>query len=117
MSIPAIIIRDEDVMKESKKLTGKHVRMLRGLGHHLSPKVMIGRHGLTDHVIASAEAVLRTDELIKVKIGSGSEVDRKEAAAVIAERTRADIVQILGKTILLYRENRDLKADKKIQLP
>jgi len=104
-------------MKWSEKLTGKQVRVLRGLGHHLSPKVMIGRQGITDHIIASAEAVLVTDELIKIKIVSNSEVDRQQAAAVIAERTKSSIVQVLGKTILLYRENRDKKAEKKIQLP
>jgi RNA-binding protein len=104
-------------MKWSEKLTGKQVRVLRGLGHHLSPKVMIGRQGITDHIIASAEAVLVTDELIKIKIVSNSEVDRQQAAAVIAERTKSSIVQVLGKTILLYRENRDKKAEKRIQLP
>lgn len=104
-------------MKWSEKLTGKQVRVLRGLGHHLSPKVMIGRQGITDHLIASAEAVLVTDELIKIKITGNSEVDRQRAAEVIAERTKSSIVQVLGKTILLYRENRDKKSEKKIQLP
>jgi RNA-binding protein len=104
-------------MKLSEKLSGKQVRVLRGLGHHLSPKVMIGRQGITDHLIASAEAVLVTDELIKIKITGNSEVDRQRAAEVIAERTKSSIVQVLGKTILLYRENRDKKSEKKIQLP
>jgi len=104
-------------MKWSENLTGKQVRVLRGLGHHLSPKVMIGRQGITDHIIASAEAVLVTDELIKIKIVSNSEVDRQQAAVVIAEGTKSSIVQVLGKTILLYRENKDKKAAKKVQLP
>jgi RNA-binding protein len=104
-------------MKWPENLTGKQVRVLRGLGHHLSPKVMIGRQGITDQIIASAEAVLVTDELIKIKIASSSEVDRQQAAVVIAERTKSSIVQVLGKTILLYRENKEKKAAKKIQLP
>ena len=104
-------------MKWSTNLTGKQVRVLRGLGHHLSPKVMIGRQGITDHIIASAEAVLVVDELIKIKLSSNSEVDRQQAAVVIAERTKSSIVQVLGKTILLYRENKEKKAAKKIQLP
>ena len=101
----------------SEQLTGKQLRFLRGLGHHLSAKVIIGRQGITDHLIASVEAMLIADELIKMKIGSTGEVDRQQAAAIIAERTGACIVQVLGKTILLYRENRNKKAAKKIHLP
>ena len=104
-------------MKWASNLTGKQVRVLRGLGHHLSPKVMIGRQGITDNIIASAEAVLVIDELIKIKLSGNCEIDRQQAAVVIAERTKSSIVQVLGKTILLYRENKDKKVAKKIQLP
>jgi RNA-binding protein len=104
-------------MKWASNLTGKQVRVLRGLGHHLSPKVMIGRQGITDNIIASAEAVLVIDELIKIKLSGNCEIDRQQAAVVIAERTKSSIVQVLGKTILLYRENKEKKAAKKIQLP
>jgi len=100
-----------------EQFTGKQLRFLRGLGHHLSATVIIGRQGITDHLIASVEAMLIADELIKIKIGSTGEVDRQQAASIIAERTGACIVQVLGKTILLYRESRDKKAARKIQLP
>jgi RNA-binding protein len=102
---------------DSATLTGKQLRFLRGLGHHLAAKVVIGRQGITEPLLASVEAVLSADELIKVKISSTSEVDRQQAAAIVAERTGALIVQVLGKTFLLYRENRDKKAGPKIQLP
>jgi len=98
-------------------LTGKQLRFLRGLGHHLSAKVIVGRQGITDHLIASVEAMLIADELIKMKIGGTGDVDRQQTAAMVAERTGACIVQVLGKTILLYRENRDKTAAKKIHLP
>ncbi len=103
--------------KKIKKLTSKQVRYLRGLGHHLTPKVMIGKEGITDSLLSSLEAVLLTYELIKIKIQSGSEVGRQEVAEILSKMTGALIVQILGKTILLYRENEKLKSDKKIQLP
>ena len=103
--------------KTSLKLTAKQVRYLRGLGHHESPKVLIGHEGITDKLLDSLKAVLVANELVKIKILSNSGVDRQEAAQIIAEKTQANVIQILGKTILIYRENKDRKPDKKIKLP
>lgn len=97
----------------SKPLTGKQVRFLRGLGHHLNPVVMIGRGELSDAVLRSTEAALNAHELIKVKLQEGCNLDRREVAADLAVRTGAQVAQILGKTFLLYRE----AEEKKISLP
>ena len=103
--------------QEHKKLTNKQVRYLKGLGHHLKPLVMLGREGITDNVIKAAEAVLKAHELVKVKIGNGCTLERKEAADAMAERTGSEVVQILGKTFLVYRENPDRNDDNRIRLP
>lgn len=95
------------------QLTGKQVRYLRGLGHHLSPVVMIGKGELGESVIASVEEALSTHELIKVKIQEGCEMDRREVAQILAEQTGAAVAQILGKTILLFRTS----DQQKIELP
>jgi len=100
-----------------KKLTGKQTRHLRALGHHLQPLVMVGNQGITEKLLASLDANLLAHELIKVKIQQGTELDRHEVAALLAERTNAAVAQILGKTILLYRENKDKPADKRISFP
>jgi RNA-binding protein len=105
------------VKKTPVKLTAKQVRYLRGLGHHLSPKVLIGHEGITEKLLASLQAVLVANELVKIKILSNSGVDRQDAAQIIAGTTHAHVIQVLGKTILIYRENKDRKPDKKIQLP
>lgn len=97
----------------SKPLTGKQVRFLRGLGHHLNPVVMIGRGALSDAVLRTTEEALNDHELIKVKLQEGCELDRREVAAELAARTGAQVAQILGKTFLLYRE----AEEKKIELP
>ena len=102
---------------EHKKLTGRQLRYLRGLGHHLKPLVMLGREGITDNVIKAAEAVLNAHELVKVKIGNGCTLERKEAADATAVRTRSEVIQILGKTFLVYRENPDRNDDNRIRLP
>lgn len=98
-------------------LKGKAARHLRGLGHHLDPTVMIGREGITENLVKSAEAVLLFHELIKVKIQENCPLGKEEAAEALARKTKSKIAQIIGRTFLLYRENREKPEDKKIQLP
>ena len=86
------------------KLTGKQVRFLRGLGHHLQPVIMIGKEELSSKVEQASNEALETHELIKVKLQEGCMLDRKEVASQLAEFTASQVVQILGKTILLYRQ-------------
>ena len=90
-------------------LTGKQARYLRGLGHHLQPVVMIGREELSDAVLASIEEALTAHELIKVKLQEGCLLDRREAAVLLAERTGSAVAQVLGKTILHYRQGEKAK--------
>ena len=103
--------------QQHKKLTGKQTRYLRGLGHHLKPLVILGRDGITDNVISAANAVVGAHELVKVKIGNGCPLERQEAAAAIADRTGSEVVQILGKTVLIFRANPERHAEDRIELP
>ncbi len=106
---------NNDTIQEN--LTGKQVRFLRGLGHHLSPKVTIGREGITPALVAATRAVLIRHELIKVKVGGNCELERKAAAELLAEKSNAALVQVLGRTFLLYRANPDREKDARIMLP
>lgn len=96
-----------------QQLTGKQVRFLRGLGHHLQPVVMIGKEALSGAVLASLEEALAVHELIKVRLQEGCMLDRREAATALAEKTGSAVAQVLGKTILLYRRG----EKPKINLP
>ncbi len=98
-------------------LTGKQKKYLRGLAHHLEPVVYIGREGLSETVIQSVLDTLKTRELIKVKMGQNCAVPKKEAAAQLAEVTQTALVQLIGKTIILFQPNKDLKSDERIALP
>jgi RNA-binding protein len=89
------------------ELTGKQRRHLRALGHHLDPVVQVGQDGVSDAVVGQADAQLDAHELIKVKIGEGSPQDRHEAADMLAARTQAQVAQVLGRTVLLYRPRKD----------
>lgn len=86
-------------------LTGKATRYLRGLGHDLSPIVQIGKEGLTDGLIAATSRALLDHELIKVRVGGEAPDDRMTSAEQLASRTGADLVQILGRTCLLYKRH------------
>ena len=105
------------IKQEDRQLTGKQVRYLKGLGHHLKPLIMIGREGLSENVITAANAVLTAHELIKVKVGNGCLMDRREAADIAAGKTGSEIVQVLGKTFLLFRANPDRNDELRITLP
>ena len=94
-----------------QQLTGKQVRFLRGLGHHLQPVVMIGKEAISETLLASLEEALAAHELIKVKLQEGCPLDRREAATLLAEKTGAAVAQVLGKTILLYRRGEKPKLN------
>lgn len=94
-------------------LSGKQNRYLRAMGHHLKPVVLIGKEGLTKVVLDKIMIELNCHELIKVKIGKG-ELSRKEVVRLLADQTGASVVQLLGKTILLYAPR---SSDPTIQLP
>ncbi|MBW2328357.1 MAG: ribosome assembly RNA-binding protein YhbY [Deltaproteobacteria bacterium] len=98
-------------------LKSKHKQFLRGLGHHLNAVVYVGREGISDTLINSVMDGLKTRELIKIKLGQNCEVPKKEAADRLAELTGAALVQLLGKTVLLYLPNKDLKPGQRISLP
>lgn len=83
-------------------LTGKQKRFLRGLGHKLKSVVQIGKHGVTDAVLAQVEANLLAHELIKIKVLEGGP-ERDACADAICQATGAVLAQGLGRTLLLYR--------------
>jgi len=98
-------------------LSGKQKKYLRSLGHHLTQSVLVGRDGISENVIISCGQGLAAHELIKIKLGQNCPVEKKEAARELAEKTGAHLVQLIGRTVLLYRPNREIPRDKAIQLP
>ncbi|RMH42034.1 MAG: ribosome assembly RNA-binding protein YhbY [Deltaproteobacteria bacterium] len=84
-------------------LTGKQRRFLRARGHGLAAVVLVGKEGLTGALVAAVDRALLDHELVKVRIGTNAMVDRHDAAAELAERTGAEVAQVLGNTVLLYR--------------
>lgn len=81
------------------------LRRLRRIAHHLNPVVSIGDAGLTDAVATETERALHDHELIKVRIHSESREERKAFGAELAERCNAQIIQSIGKVVILYKDN------------
>ena len=90
-------------------ISSKQRAVLRGEAHHLTATVHVGQHGLTDALRQSVDDALRTHELVKIQFTKNAAVTAKEAANDLAKVLTADVVQVIGHTATLYRENPELK--------
>lgn len=86
-------------------LSGNQKRHLRALGHHLDPVVQIGKHGITEALVAQLAEAIAHHELIKVKLLPECPVDRNDAGGELAKALGAELAQTLGRTLLLFKRN------------
>ena len=93
-------------------LSSKERAALRAEAHHLTAIVHVGHHGLTDALRQTLDDALRTHELVKVALTRSTDISAKDAAHQLAEQLGADVVQTIGRTCTLYRENPDLERKK-----
>ncbi len=94
-------------------LSNKQKQHLKGLAHHLNPVVLMGANGLTEAVLAEIEIALNYHELIKVKVVSEDRETKLLIVDAIVRETGAEKVQVIGKTLVLYRPS----EQRKIKLP
>ena len=80
---------------------------LKAQAHHLKPVVMLGNKGLTPAVIEETNIALLAHELIKVKINGAEKMDRQAIAIEMCETLRASLIQLIGNTAIIYRENEE----------
>ncbi len=95
-------------------MTSKQRSYLKGLAMNLEPLFQIGKSSVTPENIEAIAEVFNTHELVKVAVLKNCIDDPKEIATVIAERTHAQVVQVIGKKIVLYKP---FKQNPKIILP
>ena len=95
-------------------MTSKQRAYLKSLAMKITPILQIGKSSVTPELISAVDEALDARELIKMHILKNCFDDPKEIAQVIAERTRSEVVQVIGKKVVLYRESKD---NKKIELP
>ena len=92
-------------------MKGRDRAALRGEAHHLTALVHVGKEGITPTLVGALDDVLRTRELVKVQLIKSAELSPKDAARELAAATGAEVVQVIGRTTTLYRENPDLPHD------
>lgn len=107
----------ENSQDEAIILTGKQKKFLKGLAHSLPALVQVGKEGISQPLIDSVAIELERRELLKVKLGKNSGVDKGEGATQLAQATDSCMVQLIGKTIVLYKPNPEKKKEERIKLP
>jgi RNA-binding protein len=92
-------------------LSSKERAALRAAAHHLPAAVHVGHHGLTDTLRQTVDDALRTRELVKIQLTKSADVSVKDAANDLARTLNAEVVQVIGKTATLFRENPELHRE------
>lgn len=95
-------------------MTSKQRSYLKGLAMNIEPVFQIGKSSVTPENVEAISEVFNTHELIKIAVLKNCIDDPKEIANVVAERTHSQVVQVIGKKIVLYKP---FKQDPKIILP
>ena len=85
-------------------LTNERKKHFRALGHNLKPVVTVAGKGVTEGVLTETDRALEDHELIKIKIAIADRDARQQAIAELCKSCRAQLVQEIGKTALLFRE-------------
>ncbi|WP_346663549.1 ribosome assembly RNA-binding protein YhbY [uncultured Merdimonas sp.] len=96
-------------------MTTKQRAYLKSLAMTMDPIFQIGKNSMTPELTQAVKEALDARELIKLSVLKNCADDPRELAAMMAERTHAQVVQVIGKKIVLYKEGKD--KNKKIQLP
>lgn len=96
-------------------MTSKQRAYLKSIAMTTEPIFQLGKGGVTPENTAAVDEALAARELIKISVLQNCFDDPKEMANLLAERTHSQVVQVIGKKIVLYREGKNEK--KKIILP
>ena len=97
-------------------LTSKQRALLRGIASTYETIFQVGKGGISENLIQQVEDALRKRELIKLRVLDNSEYSAREAAEEIAEKTKSDVVQVIGSKFVLFKRNpKDPVIDIKIK--
>lgn len=96
-------------------MTTKQRAYLKSLAMTMDPIFQIGKNSMTPELTNAVDEALAARELIKISVLKNCMDDPRMLAEMVAERTHSQVVQVIGKKIVLYREGKD--KNKKIQLP
>lgn len=95
-------------------MTSKQRAYLKGLAMNINPIFQVGKSSLTPELTTAIGEAFNNKELIKIAVLKNCFDDPNEIAEMIAQRTRSQVVQVIGKKIVLYKPD---KKNPKIELP
>jgi len=95
-------------------MTGKQRRYLRAIAHSIKPLVNLGKRGLSRETKFEIKSQLFDHELIKLKILDTCPLSKKECTEELSCDNNIEVVQVIGKILLLYSQNPE---DPKIKIP
>lgn len=88
-------------------MNSKQREFLRKKAHNLEALVRVGKEGYTENLGKSILDAIKSRELIKVKLLQNVEMEKQKLGKIIEEKTESEIVGIIGKTIILYKPNKE----------
>ena len=88
-------------------LTSNEKRQLKAIASTLDTKYQIGKNEISDTVIAMLDKALTARELIKIDVMKSVALPIMELALDLSSRLNADVVQVVGRVIVLYRYSKD----------
>lgn len=97
-------------------MTSKQRSYLKGLAMNIDPIFQIGKSSLTPEITNAIAEALEARELIKITVLKNCLDDGRSIAEVLSERTRSDVVQVIGRRIVLYKQAKE-ETKRKIVLP
>ena len=90
-------------------LTTKQRAALRSLAATEDPIMQVGKNGINENLIKTVSDALEARELIKMSVLENCEITVKDAAYTLAEQTNAEVVAVIGRKFVLYRESKNRK--------
>lgn len=100
----AVCLSIRSLKKNPMPLDQSRKKHMRTIGHHLNPIVTVSEKGLSEGIHLEVERALEDHELIKMKLALGDPAVRRQMATELCEQHRAELVQQIGKVILIYRK-------------
>lgn len=85
--------------------TSKQRSKARSLAQTIQPVTQIGKGGISDNLVNTLSEALEARELIKISVLNNTDEDAKDLAVSLAEKLNAEVVEIIGKKIVLYRRS------------
>lgn len=96
------------------EITSKQRAYLKSIATNITPIFQVGKSSLTPEIVTAVDEALEKREIIKLSVLKNCFDDPNEIADTLAERTHSNVVHVIGKKIILYRQ---AKKNPKIKLP